>query len=241
MGDKKIDAKITNVLQEFGIENEDLVNTLVTRFMESERQSRAFDCPVCKTRLAFKMDVIVNRVCTLKDAYKEKDETPAPSKSRFTEVEDAFLAEAKNNGLFKAFAEAVDKLTNIGAKPKDVERYFLNWIGFATKVRIPQFSMRSLIDEFPGRYLHVYASQYIAAVVVDDKLMAFYPYNLLKGEAHSNLSANGGQITSTQKSPLTTEVWRRSKFGYVIGNGAFWSELNKKSKGGFQSSGATVK
>jgi hypothetical protein len=235
MSNKKLDAKISEVLQEFGIENQQLVNTLVTRFVDSERQSRAFDCPVCKTRLAFKLDVVVNRVRTLEDAYKEKGETPAPAKCRFSEGEVAFLAETKNNGLFKAFAETVDKLTNIGVKPRDVERYFLTWIGSATKVKVPQFSLRSLIDEFPGRYLQVYASQYIAAVVVDDKLMAFYPYKLLKGEAHSNLTASGAQITST-KNTMTTEIWRRGRYGYVVGKGAFFSEMQKHSKGAFANS-----
>jgi hypothetical protein len=236
VSDKKIDEKVNEVLSQFGIANEELTSLLVKRFIEKDRQSRAFVCPSCNTVLALNLEVTVKKVKRLEDLQVEKNDAPPAHKpSRFTEQEDVFLVEMKANGMYQAFADCVDRLIVSGGKPADTESYFLAWIDKAVKVKVPNFSLRTLIDEFSGERLDVYASQYIAGIVANGKVVAFYPYALLKGEAVDKLTPSGSQITATGK-PMTTEVWRRSKYGYVVGRGAFFTEMQAKSKGAFDTS-----
>jgi hypothetical protein len=234
MSDRKLDEKISDLFNEHGINDDQLVQELLIFITHEERQSRTFLCPKCETNLVFNLEVNVKRVRTLEDSQKEKGEVPLLAKPRFSPEEEVLLAELKANGLYQAFVEAMERLL-IQGKPNHMGRYLLNWIEAATRVKIPTFTQRILINEFKSGLIQVYAAQYMAAIVVSGKVKAFYPYHLLKGERVEKLTPTGGQLTSTSK-PMTTEVWRRSRFGYVVGDGAFFSEMQKHSKGAFASS-----
>lgn len=228
------------MLASYGITNDELVENLVMQFAGEDRQSQMFNCPQCGVPLTLKFEMRIKRVRLAEDVMRENGDipetvTPTPGNG-FSPEEIALLEELEASGILGAYADAMNRVV-MDTKPKNIRRAFLSWLETAVKVKVPQFALRSLIDEFAGMYLHVYAAQYIAAIVVEDKVMAFYPYHLLKGETISKLTPSGAQITTTKDKSMTVEIWRRAKYGYVCGNGAYFSEMCKKSKGAFANTG----
>jgi hypothetical protein len=235
MGEKKINQKVLELLNEYGVDNTELADALSSRFIDMEMQSKAFTCPKCETQLTVNLRIEVKRVSTLEDAaIRRGDDLPWNSTARFSNSEIELLKTIKSTGVYQPFMDAVER-TIIQSKHTDVDRFILDWFENATSVKIPQYSMRVLISQFNGR-IAVYQYQYIAAIILDGRVKAFYPYNLLKGESVSQLSPSGAQLTKT-KDFVTTEIWTRSKYGYVVGKGALFSELQKKSKGAFANTG----
>lgn len=237
---ERLKRRAANTLAQFGIDNSELAERLVTQFAGEDRMSQLFKCPNCDVSLTVNLEVRIKRVRLAEEEAIERGniDTVIPSPgSGFTPAELELIAELEANGLLKAYEDAFTRVVMV-TKPRNMKRSLLSWIECASKrTKIPAFAMRPLYDEFAGLNIQIYAAQYIAAVVVEGKVMAFYPYHLLKGETVSKITPSGGQITTMKEKPMTVEVWRRSKFGYVLGNGAFFNELQKKSKGAFANTG----
>lgn len=233
---EKIRRRTEHTLAQYGIDSPNLAERLVAQFAGEERMSQMFKCPNCDVALTVNLEVRVKRVRLMEEAANLSGNIdmviPTPG-SGFTPAENDLLAELESSGILQAYTDAFNRVMMI-TKPKDIKRSLLSWIENASKrTKIPQFAIRALMNEWAGMNLQIYAAQYIAAVVVEGKVMAFYPYHLLKGETVSKITASGGQITTMNEKPMTVEIWRRSKFGYVCGTGAYFSEMQKKSKGAF--------
>lgn len=203
-----------------------LLNALVERMSVHSKQSQSFDCPMCKARLYVNLELRLKRIVAL----DEEGKPMAGLSESVTGENAALLKELEESGIAQAFFETLERAM-VGGTPRNPNRHLLDFIKGATRVRIARHLLRPLIQEFDGQ-IEIYAHNLIAAIVAGGQVRCFIPYPLLKGETVNRLTQNGTQITSTAE-PMTSQRWRKSKFGYVEGSGAFFNELRKKSYGDF--------
>lgn len=204
-----------------------------------EKETRGFECPNCHVHLQFRvrLNVVGVQQTPTGEEAAARDGRPFEGKTTPARAieEEQLLADLESSGLLAAFSDALDKAV-VPSKPSDTPSYMLSWLNLATKVKLSPPMVSKLYRLYPSSRIEVFAAQYIAAVVVEGRVRAFYPYSLLKGQSVDKLTPSGMEITKT-KDRMTTEIWHRSKFGYVTGRGAYFSEMKKHSKGAFANTG----
>jgi hypothetical protein len=209
-----------------------------------EKETRSFVCPTCGDHLQFLVSVLVKGVHSTPtaDEIATRDGQPLPAK-KITKVvmtkavrdDSAAVQQAKADGTWDAYVTAI-KAAYPQQQPKDLSDYFDQWLKAATRLRTPQFAIRSCLpveDREGNLELWVFSS--LAAVVVDGRLKTFIPYQLVKGEPlPDSLALGGNGIERRKASSADLAIWVKTRNGYVAGKGLLFNELKGKRAGQFE-------
>lgn len=196
-----------------------------------DKESRAFSCPNCKARIQFLLRV---KVYGVKEVSPEED-TDTTNRTRMKAEANAEQREivelAKQEGVIEALRQAVEASST--SKPRDIEQFFLTFISNATRTSTPEFALRQcLVDKTDAKgNLELYTLNGIGAVLADGVFRVFMPTELIQGKPLKRLGVKGGAPTS--KETTTLEVWVKTRYGYVVGRGAYMSELRRRAIGAF--------
>ena len=237
----EIIASISKALSERGLESIELAEHIAGCLPGNIRRTNEFNCPCCGERLQFTMNVQLRRVVALRTGEhwaKGGDQSQQVEERQRLEIEQGEKIKAlKDSGLYDAFVDAVKQLPGqYQIKESNIGTHLLAFIEKSNEMRLPSWARAGLTKTFNGSKVQAFSLSTISAVVVDGLTRVFVPTALLKGETISSLTASGAEIISTtEKRTLTT--WIRTKHGYVVGNGAMWDEMRKKSKGAFANTG----
>lgn len=202
-----------------------------------EKETKAFQCPACKTHLQFltRIQIIgVHETLTGEEYAAEKNNGVLPAKSKPKPIE--FVEQAKRDGIFDAFTKTVEAAMP-GRAPVDLEKYFVTFLGRATRIKTPQFGIRLCLpeDERSGD-LELWAFQSVAGVVKEGYLRSFIPYQLIQGrEMPTTLTPSQSGI-QRPRSDMTLPRWIKTRNGYVAGYMLF-NELRGKAAGAFANTG----
>jgi hypothetical protein len=209
-----------------------------------EKETRAFNCPTCGEHLQFRLSVQVKgvQVPPSSDEVALRDGSPLPVKKTTRVVmtkairnDSTAVQQAKTDGTWDAYVTAI-KAAYPQQQPKDLSEFFDKWLNAATRLRTPQFAIRSCLpveDRDGDLELWVFSS--LAAVVVNGRLKTFVPYQLVKGEPLPDslaLSSNG--IERRKASSADLAIWVKTRNGYVAGKGLLFNELKGKRAGQFE-------
>jgi hypothetical protein len=201
-----------------------------------EKETKSFTCPNCHVHLQFLLRVHVVGVHeTLTGDEHRAIQANAPMPKEKPKI--LIVEQAKETGVFQKFTGTV-KIAQPYNIPADLERYFLTWLTRATKVKTPQFAIRPCLDaaEREGR-LELWVFQSTAAVVKNDYLHSFLPYQFVQGKELSTTLVSNGQGIQAKNSTLTLPIWVKTRNGYVAGKGMLFQELKGKAAGSFANTG----
>jgi hypothetical protein len=195
--------------------------------MSTDEQSQQFGasliCPHCKE--TFRLDV------TLASRAMFANQVPKralPREERFSSYEVSLLRLVEESGLLEAFAAATRTAKGTQC-PKDMDKWFLQFMRTAERVIIPQPTLTVLVEEFPGAQIHVYATHGICMVTADGSPVLFCP------EVFARTSKSRQERTGFNFDAPVTQLseWIRTRNGYVASRGLLWSELRGKTAGAF--------
>lgn len=188
-------------------------------------------CPHCQGTV----DVMV-QIGLAGDLLPARDGTgtrpgAAPETSGRSGSETAFLEDSKKNGVFTAFEEAMRAGRPSANLPVDASGLFLLFFQKATRKAIPYFALEQYKREFRPAQIEVWGAEGVAAILADTFVKAFVPYSLLRGSQVKSLSGKLKARADIDEEKLVE--WIRTKHGYVVGRGAFFEAMQKKSRGDF--------
>lgn len=117
-------------------------------------------------------------------------------------------------------------------RPTDPAKFFMTWLGHAAPRVVPPFAMDLLRQHFPRRSLAFYATDGIAGVMGDGRLLGFVPLHLLAGRPVKGVVGHRirGRLPA-EPGPL--DAWVRTRFGYAEGHGPMLQGLQQRSLGDF--------
>jgi hypothetical protein len=117
-------------------------------------------CPNCKELVSVVFRAFLEGVGEF-----DADASAVTYRETLIEPKRLILEEAERNGSLSAFTDAVTR-AQPNVKPKNMERFFLNWMSTCQPAVLPKSQLSALETEFRGR-VEVYQWVSIAAVVVD--------------------------------------------------------------------------
>ncbi len=182
--------------------------------MENYR-SKIFRCPYCAESIALSVNV---NIAEIKKAS-----------NGLTESENEILEYYRSTGVLDSYIRALETARpDYVSKPRSV-------LGLVHMLRANQVinaepSIKNFLELTYGKdkNIQIYNQSEVAAIVVDGQIKQFIPTAYLKRKTTKHPNTNKVTPSYTE-----TEVWIRTKFGYVA-NTLFWQELQKHSIGDFQ-------
>lgn len=198
---------------------------------QSSDKSNQFNCPHCATTLQFRVNLTVRGVREVDGdgAFMTPSGQAQPVSLKSQRLMDFY----RETGILGAFRDVVSEVKS-AQLPHDIGGFLLVWLKTATLVSVPRLALRRLASEFGG-VIEVYHAQGIAAIVSDGVVRSFAPIYLLRGELVR--AAKGSRISvKTQANDAQMDTWIRTKHGYVVGTGAYFNEMKRKSAGSFDTS-----
>lgn len=198
---------------------------------EIEKESSAFTCPMCKARVQFMVRVKVYGVREALTADEHDELHGRKTVKGPSDHEREVIELAKSEGVIEALRQAVEASST--SRPRDIEQFFITFLNSATRTSTPEFALRQcLVDKADARgKLELYTLNGIGAVLADGAFRVFMPTDLIHGRTVKRLGVAGGRPVTKETASL--EVWVKTRYGYVVGRGAYMSELRRKSHGDF--------
>jgi len=197
--------------------------------MEIQQRAKRVVCPHCYGELVVHFTLeIVDIVAPTADS----EQKPGHWSDGLSEEEVKLITESTATGILGAFDQAVRR-TRGGEAPKNMERFLLTFFKTARPVSVPMFVLRYFIEEFAPARIVFWAAQGIAVVLADELVKAFVPFDFVRGKS---VKSAGGNSAIKARLPVDQEAfseWVRTRFGYVIGKGAFFRNMQKRSLGEF--------
>jgi DNA-directed RNA polymerase subunit RPC12/RpoP len=186
-------------------------------------------CPKCDHRFMVNVRVEVSDLMLTEDGLQL-----SPTRT-LTDAERKFMEEAREARLFEPFAKAVE-LAKAGQVPRDMERFFMTVMKTAAARKVPPFALERFRREYPRSRIDFWVSQGIGILLADGAIRQFVPADLVTGRTIKSLGGDSVK-TKTNATPEGLEEWTRTRFGYVVGRGAFFDALRQKSIGAFSRPG----
>jgi|GEM_PF-2251913 len=193
------------------------------------------ECPHCH-----KPVLVVIKVEVVGAFDPEKITTPdrkraqrtAPTTTLLPHQEEMVMT-ARENGLFDAFAQVASKAKN--PAPKRMKKFFVHFFQCAQVTIVPRDILQAFIDEFDKARIEIWVCDGLAAVTADGVIKRFVPQSEVAGQKRQVDSLDGRSGTvrrGTDEEGIWG--WRRTRFGYAAGAGAFFQEMQRQSFGEFQ-------
>jgi hypothetical protein len=140
----------------------------------------------------------------------------------------ALLESATRNGVLDSFLAALEG-SNMQGKPKNPEKYFLDWLRIARPKAIPAWAMQPFSELCSGKTARFYVSQFISGLVAGGELILFLPAHLILG-----IKTGLGESRVMPTEGAGIQQWVKTKMGYVPKKArSFLEEMLQRSKGGF--------
>lgn len=223
------------------MKNEIILDKTPSQIEAIEKETRAFECPCCKTQLQFRTRVQLTSVgiastaaeCSTRDGVPLLIGQDALKRQKLMEDNAEFLSISKSLGVFDAFHQAVDTaaLNVSGGPPNDKDKYFLQWMTKAAKQNAPAFALKQCLGNGSSGALEMWGWQNVSVILQDGLFRVFLPRQLVHGEDIKELAFKNGEIQT--KRTMALPQWVRTKYGYVERSGEFANELRKHSIGAF--------
>jgi len=195
---------------------------------ETFQRTKSFPCPHCKTMLQARTRVQILDFIEAKDVglkSKVEKRIARGSIEKATPSQQSLYALFKSTGLLDLFmaANALHGNGSHATEPRSIARLIEVW--FQKCIRMEQVSRSAalrLYDDLKTRNLFFYHSNGIVAVIANGYIKTFLSKSQVLDEPKAVLSLN-------KESGRVEEVWRKTPFGYVVGDGAFFNALRLES------------
>lgn len=191
-----------------------------------EKESRAFNCPKCKTHLQF---IVRVKVMGVHPAESSEEDHPIEIKqSRASDRLDAqqqrLIDQYRKSGLLKAFEDTLRTADEV--VPKNLENYLLVWLNNAKPVLVPKLSLQLLVNglDTPASAIAAYTYQSVTAIITRGNLRCFIPTRMLKGEL---MAASKGSSLRLRVNADENKVkeWVHVRGAHAIAGSEFLKEI----------------
>jgi hypothetical protein len=223
-----------------------------------EKQTRAFICPHCHTRL---MGMVRVTICGVHEEREHEqflqraeaagrdllsDPKLLPT-SEYLEIRQkskegdervaaaaeqfrAFALELANSPVYEPFKTALE--WGPGGIPKcGVAEYFIKFLRRATRLSTPQFAIRQCLpEEDRAGELELWRMNTVSAVISNGEFKTFLPSEMVDGNEAKRLQMTSGKVTTER---VTLDIWVKTRWGYVQGKGALLAEMRNRYLGQF--------
>lgn len=196
------------------------------------RKRKKFQCPHCGNNLTLDVSVAIGDISKVDDNGDSLDwrDSLLPSEKELLEV-------AEGNGTIAAFTQAIQKLPEI-ERPKNCEKYFLNFLKYATPKRVPQFALDYLNNEFGRQPIVIMGYQRMLGAVISGQLRFFIPAVLVTGTPIKSMGGTSRNMKGVIPADEQVFVnWIRTKYGYIVGKGEYFDSMKKRALGDFAKPG----
>lgn len=193
---------------------------------------KPFTCPHCGQEATVEIAISVGDV----KPYAYDSETPEYNwKDTLTGQENEVLSQAETYGILAAFDQAVSRLP-ANSRPKNSAKFFLAFLKTATQKKVPQFVLDAINAEFGWKQVRIVGANGILCAILGGEIRLFFPLVLAAGAPVRSITSGNlkGRIPADEGG---IGEWVRTRYGYVIGNGAFFDAMRKRSLGEFAKPG----
>lgn len=200
--------------------------------------SQIFVCPYCSASLqaCFQARLLglrhsevpaTPKMTSPKQAQQSaKKSTPVDPLDSLTQKDRAFYLEWQANRLLQLFLDSYSEGHPSGAipvKPSSRINLIKTWFTAAREVKVRADVFQRIQTDHPGASLAFFHALGIVGVVVNGILKTFLPKPTASGYAPSRLTPRGIAAPDSRE-------WFKTKFGYALGQGVFFSALQLESK-----------
>lgn len=194
---------------------------------EGKERERHFRCPHCEKEIVVHVQTVVQQV-TVPVADDDPDH---PWKFNATASHIALVEDARRSGLMEAFGQAAKDMNVDGSIPRVIEKTFLNFVRYAQLFNVPGAALVAIQRDFPGsKKVEIWQASGIAAISVDGVVRRFAPLRHVRILSFPQpRSRMADQVVRRNQADAGT--WMRTRWGYVVGKGAFFEEMQKKFLG----------
>lgn len=140
------------------------------------------------------------------------------------------LDDAKQTGVLQSF-EVATKAAKVDQIPRNIERFFLNWLRAAKPMSIPSFALDQFVRDFNKARIQFCGAQGIGVVLANGIIRQFIPTHVVVGRAIRDNT--GGLRARVDAEKTKFNNWTRTRFGFVAGKGALYENLKRCSIGEF--------
>lgn len=176
-----------------------------------EVDSQAFICPCCEAQIRVRSEIRVLGIVDSEGKTIQSFEADKPKEVSQTE-DQRLLAICRENGVMKAFEEAVIQQTRKGSRPPaDLERFFISFLRQAERRTVPQNLLEEFVREFPGK-VEFWQAIGLVMVVSSGRICRF--------------------ISQTAMNVREDKSEKPQVYGVVIKNGAtVWGDMTRVKHG----------
>jgi hypothetical protein len=206
-------------------------------------KTNAVKCPCCDVTVRLHLAVEVLGVFIADAAPGELREDNFMSRRTVTPEVMETIKQLRAEGVIDSFAQVYER-SNPGGGVKNFERYFLTWAENATPINISSFFRQDYALEFgvAPEDIEFYHHASMVGVTAKGALRCFIARQLLKETSTHKADSS---LVTMQSKPIPSirnigkeyQLWRRTKYGYIVGSGEFFKEMRKRSAGEFANTG----
>ncbi len=181
----------------------------------SRVSSASFECPKCRKPIRVGYEIRLIELVSEDGQHVTKiADTPESVKPRLETEEERLIKICRENGMLKSFETAVLHQTgNDNRPPEYLEKYFVNYVRGAVKVKVEGDLLKQFSQEFPGR-LEFWQAYGVIMVVSGGRICRFISQKAM------NLRKDKSEKPELYGARLTTgeQAWDgmiRTRHGYV--------------------------
>lgn len=225
------ETHLRKMLIEAGAYSDNLLENLLAYTDKDFKRSGSLACPRCQCTFSVSFELKPKRVTLLDgEVFNAKGQPPSANPPKFPVS--PLVQELAGTPLSLALQDAFEQMPS-ALRPKNIAKHLVKMLERCVRLtKVPKSVLVQLINEHGTPDVKLYGTSLMCIVLTDGEFRQFIPTSVIKGLAMTGLASNGVEVTET-KARISSEVWIRTRYGYVAQRGIFFEAMRQRCIGDF--------